>query len=115
MKKIIFADKFKTISDLCELNGRVYLELPNDAKGNEFMKRAEEEGFTFKDGVKPTERDYSRVMAINKDKTLNYLGAMGMMAYGSGCKWADSENGRIKIIRVLYETETGYEQKGKSK
>ena len=47
------------------------------------MHQAEAEGFTFADGVKPTEREAASVMAVNPNGTINYVGAVGMMAYGA--------------------------------
>ena len=40
----------------------------------QFLKNAEEEGFTFGDGVLPTEREVDDVFAINTDFTINYCG-----------------------------------------
>ena len=64
-----------------------------------YTRQAEAEGFTFGDGVKPTERDYAEVMAINHDCTINYVGAVGMMAYSSGAKLI----GNKQLIRIEFE------------
>lgn len=89
----------KTIKELSEMDGRVYVHLASAEKAERFLRQAEEEGFTFADGVKPTERHCSEIMAVNHDRTINYVGYVGHMAYGSG---TDEVNGE-KLIRVEYE------------
>lgn len=89
----------KTIKELSKLNGRVYVYLADDEIGNAFMEQAESEGFTFGDGVKPTKRKYDRVMAVNTNQTINYVGVFGHMAYGSGAKTV----GDNLLIRVNYK------------
>ena len=59
----------RTIRNLSKLNGRVYIYLANAEIGHRFMQQAESEGFTFKDGEKPTERGYEEIVAINHDGT----------------------------------------------
>ena len=47
----------RTIKNLVsENNCKVYVYLANDEIGTEFMRQAENEGFTFADGTKPTDR-----------------------------------------------------------
>ena len=89
----------RTIKELAELESRVYVHLANDKVGNDFLRQAEAEGFTFGDGVKPMERDYAEVMAINQNHTINYVGFVGMMAYGSGAKMI----GGKQFIRIEFE------------
>lgn len=80
-------------------NGRVYVYLANDEIGNKFMQQAENEGFTFNDGAKPTSRCYAEIMAVNDNYTINYVGSVGCIAFGSG---AETVNGQ-KLIRVDFE------------
>lgn len=89
----------KTIYELSQLDGRVYVYLANVALGEAFMKQAEDEGFTFTDGAAPTERCYAEIMALNKDKTMNYVGSIGRMAFGGGAKKIGDEN----LVRVDFE------------
>jgi hypothetical protein len=89
----------RTIKQSAELEGRVYVHLANGKVGNDFLRQAEAEGFIFGDGVKPTERDYAAVMAINQDHTINYVGFVGMMAYGSGAKMI----GNKQLIRIEFD------------
>ena len=89
----------RTIKNLSKLNGRVYIYLANEEIGQWFMQQAESEGFTFNDGVKPTERGYEEIMAINHDDTLNFVGTNGRIAYGSGAKQVGGE----QLIRIDFE------------
>ena len=89
----------RTISNLTKFNGRVYVYLANAEIGKRFLLQAEAEGFTYHDGVKPTERGCSTIMALNRDKTINFVGANGNIAFGSGAKMVGSE----QLIRVDVE------------
>ena len=86
----------RTINDLTKLNGRVYIYLANAEIGNRFLQQAEAEGFTYHDGVKPTERGCSTIMAVNRDKTINFVGTNGRITFGSGTLSIGSE----QLIRV---------------
>lgn len=89
----------RTIKNISEMEGRAYVYLANDEIGNKFMQMAEDEGFTFGDGVKPTERQYAEVMAVNYNATINYVGTNGRMAFGSGAKTIGDE----VLIRIDFE------------
>ena len=89
----------RTINDLSKLNGRVYVYLANAEIGNRFLQQAEAEGFTYPDGVKPSERGYESIMAINHDKTINFVGTNERIAFQSGAKNAGSE----QLLRIDYE------------
>ncbi len=89
----------KTIRELSEINGRVYIFLRTPELGRRFLLQAEQEGFTFGDGEKPTARQYAEVMAVNRDITINYVGTNGRIAYGGGAVKIGSE----PLIRIDYE------------
>ena len=91
-------ENIKTINELSQLDGRVYVYLPSEALAAQFMQQAETEGFSFGDGVKPTERTAAAIMAINADHTINYVGAAGRIAFGAGAKTIDGHT----LIRVTY-------------
>ena len=74
----------RTVKELIVPGKKIYVFLRDDETGEKFLRTAEEEGFTFGDGTKPSERHYSRVMALHADGTLSFVGAIGMMAFGSG-------------------------------
>lgn len=89
----------KTIRELSEINGRVYIFLRTPELGRRFLMQAEQEGFTFGDGEKPTARQYAEVMAVNRDITINYVRTNGRIAYGGGAVKIGSE----PLIRIDYE------------
>ena len=89
----------RTIKELSNYMGRVYVYLANPKVGEQFLQQAEEEGFTFQDGSKPSARCYDEIMAVNHDSTLNYVGTNGRIAFGAGTQTIGSE----KLIRVDYE------------
>ena len=89
----------KTIRELSEINGRVYIFLRTPELGRRFLLQAEQEGFTFGDGEKPTARQYAEVMAVNRDITINYVGTNGRIAYGGGAVKIGSE----PLIRIDFE------------
>lgn len=91
--------KTRTITELSKMNGRVYVYLANVAIGEKFLQQAEDEGFNFADGAKPTERCYAEIMAVNGNKTINFVGANGRIAFGSGAKTVGGE----QLIRVDFE------------
>ena len=80
-------------------DGRVYVYLADEETGNRFLSMAEDEGFTFADGAAPTKREYAEVMAVNRDKTLNYVGAVGRIAFGAGAETVGGE----RLIRVDFK------------
>ena len=71
----------RTIKNLLSLNGRVFVYLATEELAKLFLENAEAEGFTFGDGVKPTERHISDIFALHRDMTINYVGWAGHMAY----------------------------------
>lgn len=96
----------RTITELSKKNGRVYVYLANVTIGEKFLQQAENEGFTFGDGVKPTERCYAEIMAVNHDLTINFVGTNGRIAFGGGAKTVGGE----QLIRVDFEKYAAGEQ-----
>ena len=96
----------RTIKELSRTNGRVYVYLANDEIGNLFLQTAEEEGFTFGDGEAPTSRAYAEIMAVHHDSTINFVGANGRIAFGSGTKTIGDE----KLLRIDYQKYVGGEK-----
>lgn len=87
----------RTVGNLLSLEGRVYVYLPSITISKLFLKNAQEEGFTFGDGVKPTHRDTSDIFALNRDWTINYVGWAGHMAF----HYSQTVSGQ-PLIRVDY-------------
>lgn len=78
--------KNRTIAELARKRGRVYVYLANSSLCDMFMQQAEQEGFVFADGAKPTEREAHEIMVIHSDFTLNYVGFAGHMLFGNNPK-----------------------------
>lgn len=88
----------RTISSLLSLEGRVYVYLKNTDTSSLFLKNAEKEGITFCDGALPTERHDSDIFALNRDRTINYVGWIGHMAFMYSKHLAGEQ-----LVRVDYE------------
>lgn len=87
------------IHDLVTGNtGRVFVYLANTEISNHFLQDAENEGFTFPDGAKPTSRRADSVMAVNENGTINYVGFVGHIAFGSA-----TEIGGKPLHKIDYE------------
>ena len=91
-------ENIKTITELSQLDGRVYVHLLTETLAVQFMRQAEEEGFSFADGVKPTKRTAATIMAVNPNHTINYIGAVGHIAFGAGAKTI----GGRQLFRMSY-------------
>ena len=86
------------VRKLAAQDGRVYVYLADEAIGRLFLEQAEQEGFAFGDGVKPTQRHWSDFMAVNHDGTINYVATNGRIAWSNGAKTVGGET----LIRVDY-------------
>ena len=71
----------RTIANLLNLDGRVYVHLSNKNVAKIFLQNAESEGFRFGNGKKPTKRKWDDIYALNKDFTINYVGYIGHIAF----------------------------------
>jgi len=71
----------RTVSNLFKHDGRIYVYLSSRNIGKLFQQNAENEGFTFGDGVKPTEREFDDIFALKRDWTICYVGWVGHMAF----------------------------------
>ena len=71
----------RTVSNLLTLNGRVYVYLASSNLSALFFKNAENEGFTFDGGRRPTKSRTADIIALNADWTINYVGWAGHMAF----------------------------------
>lgn len=91
----------RTITALLNENGRVYVYLANHAVALRFMKDAEDECFTFADGVKPTERNTDSIIALNADHTINYVGWCGHMAFQNPKSYVPQPLIRVDYIKYI--------------
>lgn len=71
----------RTIAELLNLDGRVYVYLSSKNVAKIFLQNAESEGFRFGDGKKPTKKKWDDIYALNKDFTINYVGYIGHIAF----------------------------------
>ena len=78
--------------------GRVYIYCADPATCERFLNNAEAEGFTFLDGALPTSRKRDFIYAVNRDRTINYVGAIGHIAFGAGAKMIGDQ----PLIRIDY-------------
>ncbi len=76
----------KSIESLINTNKKVYVRMKNDGICKAFFTQAENEGFLFGDGAKPTEKHPSDLIAVLPDKTLCYVGTYGRIAAQSGAE-----------------------------
>ena len=76
----------KTIKNLINPDKKVDVKMNNADDCKRFFSLAEKEGFLFSDGVKPTEKHPSDLIAVLPDKTLCYVGAYGRIATQSGAE-----------------------------
>lgn len=84
-------------SILSNHSGRIYVYMATDDICKRFFQDAENEGFTFTDGAKPTQKHTSDILAVNPDLTINYVGAIGHIAFQ-----AASKIGNQQLIKIDY-------------
>lgn len=94
-KKGVYILRIKSL--LATHPGKIYIYLATEEISRWFLRDAENEGFTFCDGVKPTQRQPDCIFAINDDMTINYVGFIGHMAYQAATKI-----GNKPLIRIDY-------------
>ncbi|MGM9972684.1 MAG: hypothetical protein ACI33K_01395 [Clostridiaceae bacterium] len=87
----------RTLENLLEPNCKIYLYLADEETSANFIKNADKEGFTFGDGVKASKRKPDAIMALNNDKTINYLGFVGHLAFHN------PEASTTYLVRVDYK------------
>lgn len=88
----------RNVTELSKSNGKVYVYLRNEVIIRKFLKDAENEGFTFGDGEKPTARPGNNLYVVNRDWTICYVGWAGHIAFQSAKRIGEQE-----LIRVDYE------------
>lgn len=90
----------RTIKDLTELQGRVYLYFSDSTIRDQFITDAGEEGVTYGDGVSLTEREPDAIMALNENMTVNFVGMYGRMHFQQAS--SESDIRANPLIRVDY-------------
>ena len=71
----------RPIRKLLSLDGQIFVLLRGKNICNLFLTQAEQEGFTFQDGTKPTASRPADIIVLHSDWTLNNVGWAGHMAF----------------------------------
>ena len=90
---------------LSAYTGRIYIYLATADIGKRFLQDAENEGFMFRDGVKPTQREADSIFAINDDMTINYVGFVGHVVYQAADKIGNKPLIKIDYRNILNRAE----------
>ncbi len=100
-RKIRISKEDRTLTALSRLHGRVYVYCGDSWTMERFIEDADNECFHYGDGVKVTERKPDGLMVLNSDKTINYPGFVGTMAFHQA-KYIGIGKDRQPIIKVDY-------------
>ena len=91
----------RSIEELFEMAARadmrVYVFLRDDATRKSFVSDAVEAGIKFRDGADVRSREVDDIMALNSDRTINYVGTVGHIAFMTKADMSDKT-----IIRIDY-------------
>lgn len=71
----------RTIQNLLKIKGNINVYLSSKAVCDLFLRNAEQEGFTFSNGGKPTESPYNDLFAVHHDFTIGHHGFIGHEAF----------------------------------
>ncbi|MCD8189844.1 MAG: hypothetical protein LUD78_06425 [Clostridiales bacterium] len=99
----------RTLTVLSRLDARVYVHCGDRKTRRKFIEDAENEYFHYGDGVSLLEREPEDIMALNSDRTVNFVGYIGHMAYRNA-KTVSTKRGVRPLLRVDYRKyAAGYE------
>ncbi len=82
-------------------SGKIYVYLATVDICKHFFQQAEIEGFTFGDGVKPTQKHTTDIIALNHDLTMNYVGFVGRVAYQAAGKIGNQPLVKIDYRQIM--------------
>ncbi|MCD8085217.1 MAG: hypothetical protein LUF28_02615 [Clostridiales bacterium] len=91
----------RTLTALTKLGGRVYVYCGDRRTLQRFIEDAENEYFHYGDGVSLRERTPDDVMALNKDRTVNFIGFAGRMAFQHADQFSSGKDA-VPLIKVDY-------------
>ncbi|MCD7918832.1 MAG: hypothetical protein LUG45_01900 [Clostridiales bacterium] len=91
----------RTLTALTKLNGRVYVYCGDRKTLQQFIEDAENEYFHYGDGVSLRERKPDSIMALHQNKTVNFIGFVGTMAFHQADHF-NSGKDAIPLIKVDY-------------
>ena len=69
------------LKEIAEKYGTIYVHMSDSESEKDFLRQAEEEGFVFGDGARPTEKEPANLIAVHVDGSVNYVGSMGRVVY----------------------------------
>ena len=72
----------RTLTNLLNLDRRVYLYFANAAVWDIFVRQATAEGFLWSGKTKIPKKQRDDIIAMNNDMTFNYIGWAGHMRFG---------------------------------
>ncbi len=87
----------RTLTQLLDLDKKVWLYFRNEELWKVFSKQAEAEGFTWSDGRKLKRVKFADIIAVNNDMTFNYVGLVGHIWFGN-----TNDDTRYKIDFARY-------------
>ena len=97
----------RTLTNLLNLDRRVYLYFANRAVWDIFVKHAAEEGFLWMGNEAITKNHYEDIIAMNNNMTFNYIGFVGHMRFGCN----DEGIYRIDFAKYINGAENYYYQR----
>ena len=90
-----------TVAHLLRKDSKVYIYCKSENICRRFFMDAEAEGFTFGDGIKPTEKETSDIFALCDDWTISYTGFAAHMMFRSQDSLAKKSPARIDYGKYL--------------
>lgn len=94
----------RTIDELLNNNAAVWFYCESEEIGKKFLQDAENEGYTFVNGTKPTENGWGHILVPHKDKTIAYLSLMiWTMAFSQQFTTDSRTKRRVKLIKIEYK------------
>ena len=71
----------RTVKELLNLNGDVYVYTPDKSVARLFLKNAEAEGFVFSGNRRPSKAKTSSLISLKRNIEISYVGSFGYIAF----------------------------------
>ena len=100
----------RTVRELLDLNGVVYVYTPDKSVARLFLKNAEAEGFVFSGNRRPSKAKTSSLFSLKRNFEISYVGSFGYMAFRhpeyenmvTFIRDFDDGKSECKLVRVDY-------------
>lgn len=100
----------RTVRELLNLNGDVYVYTPDKNVARFFLKNAEAEGFAFSGNRRPSKAKTASLFSLKRNFEISYVGSFGYMAFRhpeyenmvAFIRDSDDEKSERKLVRVDY-------------